>query len=440
MYTSYIGKKFLTIYKTKENKPEDYSAKQFFEEFMFPIFFNDEQHLMHVGNSPFFQKVKDSDMNVHGSKSLAQLNNLRTKINAGTPSGSIYVGYGAEEIQATSSGQITSMKLEIDSEEMYASWIGQALGIGVNGGFVILIDEKEILLTLFNGWKHYRKFLTQTPKLKDKQIETWNGNWLNLQLNNADIENTNYSKIETGEVVGNLAIVTAPWLHVIFSLAKKYPSTTMIAYGYILSQTNTTLGFINVYLPEIKRMFELRDHVFINKNDVILGDKEIEEFVPFYRFNEACKFGTIGLKSIEPKGLREFIPKGTRDYAQGKDYKFTDEKSYTNFKIYKLWLITMLSKTELLKLASDVAKALIDLEQEQSARDKTKTSQTQSSKELFESKNLKTFIDLLSAQVKQENAATFKNLVVELMTMPSDNFPLFLTLIKFEYAILKHTN
>ncbi len=61
---------------------------------------------------------------------------------------------------------------------MYASWIGEALGIGVSGGFVMLINEPEVLWSLFMGWQYYRKYLQQTPNLKDKQIETWNGHWL----------------------------------------------------------------------------------------------------------------------------------------------------------------------------------------------------------------------------------------------------------------------
>ena len=137
MYTSYIGKKFLKLYKEKYKKPDDYSAHQFFDDIFFQLFFNNEKHLMHVGNSPFFQKPKAEDVATHGSKALAQFHNFKTKIDEGFPSGAIYVGYAAEDIQATSSGQLTSLSKQIDSEEMYASWIGEGLGIGMSGGFVM---------------------------------------------------------------------------------------------------------------------------------------------------------------------------------------------------------------------------------------------------------------------------------------------------------------
>lgn len=437
MYTSYIGKKFLKAYKEKKNKPESFSAKEFFENELFPLFFQDESHLMHVGNSPFFQKTKEEDNIKFGSKSLAQLNNLQRKIEAGVPSGSIYVGYGAEEIQATSSGQVTSLNITIDETEMYTSWIGEALAIGVNGGFVILIDEEELLFKIHEGWPHYRNFLSQTPNLKDKQIETWNGNWISITLKQNDLINIDYSKIETAEVAGNIAIPTQKWSQVIFVLAKKYPLKTLTVYAYTLSQTNTTLGFINLYLPDIKRMFELRDKLFVNKEETILSDSEIETLEPFYRFNEACKMGTIGLKTIEPRGLREFMSKGTADYASGKDFKFTDEKSFINYQLYKLWIIAMLNKTELLKLATDIASALLAHETSGTKENRGKSEKSNQVKEILESKNLRNFIDGLTELITKENAAIFKEVVEQTLKMPPDNFPLFATLVRFEYTYLK---
>lgn len=91
---------------------------------------------MHVGNSPFFQKPTSYDIAKHGSKALAQYHNLKEKIKNGPPNFSVYVGYAAEDIQATSSGQLTDLSTNIDSEEMYASWIGQALAVGVSGGLI----------------------------------------------------------------------------------------------------------------------------------------------------------------------------------------------------------------------------------------------------------------------------------------------------------------
>jgi hypothetical protein len=426
MYTSYIGKKFLRIYKEKESKSDQYSAKEFFDTELFPLFFQDGSHLMHVGNSPFFQKTKEEDNLKFGSKSLAQLNNLKKKIEAGIPSGSIYVGYGAEEIHTS-----------IDVNEIYSSWIGEALAIGINGGFVMLINEDEILYKIHKGWSHYRKFLLQTPNLKDKQIETWNGHWICLCLSQDNLNDIDYSKIETAEVVGNIAIPTIKWSQVLFVLAKKYPLKVLTVYAYALSQTNITLGFINFYLPDIRRMYELRDKLFLNNEETVLNDKEIESLEPFYRFNEACKHGTIGLKSIEPRGLREFMSKGTVDYSSGKDYKFIDQKSIIKYHLYKLWIIAMLNKTELLKLATDVALKVSAFEIQNSKENRGKSEKSNQSKQILESKNPKIFIDNLTVIITKENSEVFKKVVEEVLKMPSDNFPLFATLIRFEYNYLK---
>lgn len=437
MYTSYIGKKFLKLYRDKYNKPDDYTAQQFFDEEFFPLFFRDDSHLMHVGNSPFFQKPSDEDISKHGSKLLAQLDNFRKKIDNRIISGTIYVGFAAEEIQATTSGQLSSIDFGVDDEEIYSSWIGEALAIGVSGG-CILIDEDDVLLTLFNGWKHYRRYYEQTPNLKDKQIETWNGQWLNLSLNNTIVnEDVEYSKIEATEVVGNLAIPTIEWSAIVFALSKKYGNKTLTAYAYSLSKVNTTFGFINIYLKEINYLYELRDAIFIKKSETILADKELEQLETFFSFKSACKIGTIGIKAMEPSGLREFMPKGSVDYAQGKDFKFNNENSYINYQLYKLWIIAMLNKTELLQLASQVAKALLEFEDVPDNRGK-KDLETLS-KEVQNAKNLKAFIDGLTDLLSKKtgNEEMYHKVVEQILTLPADVFPLFTTLIRFEYAYQK---
>jgi hypothetical protein len=438
MYTSYIGKKFLKLYREKEKKPHDYSAKQFFDEVFFPLFFDDEKHLMHVHGSTFFQAVSPNSL-INGEKeSIFRLNRLREDIKNNRLSGSTYVGYAAGGVSATTSGQVTNLDYSPNEEEIYSSWIGQALGIGISGGFVMLLQEDEMLISLFEGWKYYRQYLRQTPNVKNKQIETWNGQWLSHLLSddfNKDRPFDGFS-VEITEVQGNMAIPTKAWSMVIFALTKRFQGK-ITAYAYNLSQTNTTLGFINIYLPEIEYLYELKDKLFLDKSEVVLNRKQIGELETFYNFKSACKMGTIGLKAIEPRGLREFMPKGSVDFAQGKDFKFSDENSFQIFQLYQIWITAMLNKTELLQLASDVAKTLIDLELNQPDRDKTKQTQNRTSKEVMDSKTIKDFIDGLVEIINNDNADTFKNVVEQILKMPSDNFPLFNTLIRFEYSYQK---
>lgn len=432
MYTSYIGKKFLEYYKHEYDKSNDYTAEQFFDEIMFPLFFDDKRHLMHVGNSPFFQKVSDKDLKLFGCKSLSQINRFKEKVKGGDYGGDLLVGYGSSDNTATTSGQLSNLKSEYDSEDIYNSWIGQALSIGVKGGYANLIDDKTILLELFKGWELYSKLLNQSDGLKDKQIETWNGNYL-IQILNNQGQDFNYLRISIENTLGKLAIQTIQWTELIFELCKFYKKDILTSYCYILSQTNTTIGFINIYLKEVRKMYELRDMLIIDGKDTVLTDNQIDSLIPFYGFKEACMQGTIGLKSIEPKGLRKYIPKGSYMYSQGNDLDLEKE---TNYFIYKLWILAMLNKQELLDLSREFASILEKAVKEIKDANRSKTTDRQFIRELFESKTSKQFIDKTIEIIDENNSELLRKLVEEVIILPKDNFPLLLTLIKFEYTIL----
>lgn len=436
MYTSYIGKKFLKIYNERMNT--NISAEEFFDRIFFNLFFNDEKHLMHVGNSPFFQKPKEEDVKKYGSKPLAQYNNLKVAIANDEPNMSIFVGYAAKDIEGTTSGQISDIQTSISTDEMYASWIGEALAIGVSGGFAMLLDVPDILWQLFRGWEYYRKYLNQTPNIKDKQIETWNGHWLSHWCQRCYNELTpdRGFYIAPAESMGNLAIPTKPWLEIFMALAKKYPDKIITAYSYNLSQTNTTLGFINLYLPEVHSIFEFRDKLFIDGEQSILSDDEIESFKTYYNFKSACKLGTIGLRAVEPDKLRQYLPIGSALYAQGKEYKFNNKKSYIDYELYKIWIIAMINKTELLELATAVAKALIEFER---TAERGKTVFSNLSKEIRKTYKLEVFIQKLNEVMEYgaSNNEVFRKALLETYDIPKDSFSLFITLIDFEYTYWK---
>lgn len=443
MYTSYVGKKFLQLYREHNNLPDDYTARQFFDEVFFPLFFDDEEHLMHVGNSPFFQKPTADAVKESGSKSLAQLKNLRAKIDEGIPSGAIYVGYAAEDIQATSSGQLTNIDFKTGAEDMYASWIGQALSIGVSGGFVMLIEKTEIFWALFEGWSIYRRYLRQTPNLKDKQIETWNGQWLNHAFGkNYDVNNIMAGfdpKPQT--VLGNLAIPTIDWVRIVFALSRKYPNELVTAYAYNLSQTNTTLGFINLFLPQVRSLILLKEELYTYSDGV--KDQDLEQlYSTYFNFKNAYKLGTIGLKALEPDKLREFMPSGSITFAGGKDPKFKSDDDYFQYQIFKTWIMAMLSnKKELNALAEQVAQALIDFEDKSSDKKRGKTTQESLSDTIKSSKHLREFLDNLTNLMEKDGsvASNFKTVKDTVLQLPADLFPLFVTLIRFEYQYKKST-
>jgi len=439
MYTSYIGRRLLSAYN--ERMGSRLSAKAFFDTIFFPLFFDSEEHLMHVSNSPFFQKPSKNALASGIPKSRLQLQKLHEDIDTEIPNMSIYVGFAAKDTEGTTSGQLTSMNFNITSEEMYTSWIGEALGIGVNGGLVLLIDNLDVLWALFTGWQFYRKYLSETPGLKDKQIETWNGQWIDHAFGtNYDRDDPMcYFRVDAAEVMGKLAIRTQAWSKVIFALARKFPDTNITAYVYNLSQTNTTLGFINLYLPEIRRMHEWRNRVFLDKKDTILTDHDIENLATFHNLKNACKLGVIGLKALEPDKLRDFMPRHITSKGRANEFQFDNEQANLNFKLYKIWIIAMLNKTELLQLAGQMAQAMVGLEHVNRSGNRGKTVLHQDIKEILEVKSPRDFISALTTLLEQgaENAALFKHTVEQVVKMPLDHFPLFITLIRFEHAYQK---
>ncbi|MEZ4901757.1 MAG: hypothetical protein R2822_08385 [Spirosomataceae bacterium] len=394
---------------------------------------------MHVGNSPF-SKTHRRCRQTKWEQGQSSTGQPQKKVESGVRAGDLCRIRCRRNSQQRLRGKFP-VSVSIDEEEIYASWIGQAFAIGVNGGFVMLLQEEGIILSLFEGWKYYRWYLRQTPSVKDKQIETWNGQWICHALSDDFNEDRPFDgfSVDVTEVQGKMAIPTKEWSRVIFALTKQYKGT-ITAYAYNLSQTNTTFGFINIYLPEIEELYELKDKLFLDKSAVILTRKQISELETFYNFRSACKMGAIGLKALEPRGLREFMPKGSVDFAQSKDFKFSDDNSFQTFQLYQIWIMAMLNKTELLQLASEVAKTLIDLELNQSDREKSKTIQKRTSKEVMESKNVRDFIDGLTEIIHVNNAEAFKNVVEQVLKMPFDNFPLFSTLIRFEYFYQKAKN
>lgn len=434
MYTSYVGLKFLEIYNNK--KGTNYNAEDFFNKIVFPLFFNDEKHFLNVANSSFFQSVSQKLMEEGKSVHQIKLKRFHKNVKEDGASLTTMVGYAAQGEKAGTSGQLTSLDYKIEDDEMFASWFGEALGIGLKGPYVLLINEPELLWYMYLGWETYRKFLKQTPNIKGNQIETWNGHWLgHLARLNFDVEEAvETTNFQTETVLGKIALPTMQWANVVFGLSKLYPNKTVTAYCFNLSQTNTTLGFINLVLPKIRKLYELREKIFIPEKATVLKEEEIENISTYYSFKGACRMGTIGLKAIEPDKLREYMP---APFGKSKDYKFTDEESYKQYQLFKIWIIAMINKTELLESATKLAGILVSIENQDKETNRGKSGTSQKIKEFLSVRNIREFTDILTELLDlTEDRERLRETLLEVLKMPSDLFPLFITLIRFEYNYL----
>ena len=194
MIATTIGRTFLKAFNEKTGN--NYTAKEFFEKEFFEAFLNHSKYFMWPTNSPFVQGltslknghlgitqvIKDEDNNtlqfstdedledyaqelkqesdfgefkvktkkqikvvrkLTPKKSLMILDEFNSKIqeavNNNNVEASIAIGFSASETKefATTSGAVSDLNLSFSEEDIYYSWIGGGLGIGIAGGYSI---------------------------------------------------------------------------------------------------------------------------------------------------------------------------------------------------------------------------------------------------------------------------------------------------------------
>ena len=431
MITSNIGKIFLDAYNEKYGT--SYDARTFFLEQFYPLFFDQNKYMMTAGNSPLENPKLSWDDMIKGKKPFEtpeqrkiRFEKLIKKIEESEADASIARGYASLDVTATTSGQVTDLKLPNSQEEIYTSWIGDALGIGVQGGFSILFSNKEILLDIFEGWKLYRKCLNETSMLKGNQINTWNGQWLSHYYDpreyNADMPLAGYNPFNVNKD-GIISIDTQTWTKILIGISKKYRNAQILGYIYSIGQTNTTIGFIPFNLNQIRRPIHLYEKIFGMSN----GRNAESLWGTAIGFKTACTYGAIGIKAMEPKGLRDYVYKGKQPKAHNYDN--------INYNVYIIWIYAMLNNDELWEKSQELAKLL-----NEASSDKDKSISTKRKnlvETMLNATNKKQFIaaaaEVVSFIGKKDE---FKGIVKEIHGMPTDNVPYFLTLLRFQYKTL----
>ena len=438
MITSNIGKIFLDAYNEKYGT--SYDARTFFLEQFYPLFFDQNKYMMTAGNSPLENPKLSWDDMIKGKKPFEtpeqrkiRFEKLIKKIEESEADASIARGYASLDVTATTSGQVTDLKLPNSQEEIYTSWIGDALGIGVQGGFSILFSNKEILLDIFEGWKLYRTSLNETTMLKGNQINTWNGQWLSHYYDpreyDADMPLAGYNPFNVNKD-GIISIDTQTWTKILIGISKKYRNAQILGYIYSIGQTNTTIGFIPFNLNQIRRPIHLYEKIFGMSN----GKNAESLWGTAIGFKTACTYGAVGIKAMEPKGLRDYVySKGDKVPKQPKTPKNEDEQ--INFNVYKIWILAMLNNDELWEKSQELAELL-----NEASSDKDKSISTKRKnlvETMLNATNKKQFIaaaaEVVSFIGKKDE---FKGIVKEIHGMPTDNVPYFLTLLRFQYKTL----
>lgn len=432
MITTLVGKTFLKAYNEKYSK--NYSAKEFFEKVYFELFFNHPKYMQWVTNSPFVQMKKGQKPHLLSSdERLEKLENLYSKVEEEVPDASFAIGFPASESKdfASTSGLVSDIVIEADDEDVYLSWIGGGLGIGVAGGFNLLINDPEITLATFEGWQYYRKYLNDPTleKLRGNQINSWNGQWLTYKLgknystdfNFFDLEQERIFKVDTALAEVN----TVNWSNLYFSLSNQFPERTMNAYIYSLGQTNKTIGFIPIYLKAGRRLRDIFKQLFHTETPF-----EMKEFQSLFgmHIKRACELGSIGLHALRPDSLKKYM-------EESKNLSFKKEEDNLFYQSYKTWLIAMISKNkeQITDYTSELAKLILRYR----GIAKGNTGKNLIEKDLFGAKSKRAFIEALTEMISVLEGAdldALKKLKDEVHLMTNEEFSYFSTLLKFDYA------
>lgn len=441
MYTAKIGKRILERWRQRENRPE-VTARVFFDEVFYPLFFDDERYLMVANNSKFDQAYKQKKKKPLSDKATREevLEDFHLAVEELTShEGHVYMGGYTRNVEDPTASQISSVTIPLESETTYLTWFGAAAGIGVKGGLSLLIDDDELLDQIVEGWSVYRDYMSTESTLKPHQIDTWNGWWLYIR-------NDEYFKKESPLINrphdmttlkdGVSAINTVSWGRLLFRLTKITNESTFLSYIYSFGQTNTTIGFIPILLKDITYLADVHTQLYgiESRNEKFMRLYETE-----YGFLTACKMGAIGLRALEPKDLKNYISTYGGKINRP---KLTTDQDQINFQFYKTWIAAMLDNRTLLLRAKNLAEQLNEISP--SARGKKGISNKID--KVLEANTLKQLADAFTALLQDEDILIRKDLdtdvlqtvIAETLSLPASKVPLFLTLLRFESAVLNY--
>jgi hypothetical protein len=449
MNTIYAGKKLLEILGSERKTP--IQATKFFDDEFWPLMFNSEdpKHLMQVHNSDFFQSsyVK-SAVNENVALPLFRKQKFESSLNdtiMGTKSisGNIGVGFMASGPAETTYGQVSDIAFNFTKEDLLYSWYGAALGIGFGGGIDFISYEPDIIRFIYSGWPYYRKLIEDTPRLKGRQIETWNGLWLNYGLKyRNDLDRAYYTlsqKINEHSSTNNgiVKLDRPEWSNQVLTLAIEYGGDKNLTFqGYNFGSTNKSFGSLIVHLPKIKWMTQLFNHL-LQQEDGLDNKQLTDVFKAHYSLSYAAQFGELGLRAITPKNLPYYFGNSISDKK-----KTEKEKSPYQFIIYKSWIIAMLNNEELHELAQQLADELLKYKKLGKTAQSTETDKINNVETLWSLRRNSRFIDQISGIINEISRPSdvFARVIRAVASeMTPDQLQLFISLARFEY-IYKDSN
>ena len=202
----------------------------------------------------------------------------------------------------------------------------------------------------------------------------------------------------------------------------------MMAYIYKCGgkDPNTTIGFIPFALDQVRKPKELYQRLF----GIEEGKKAEELYGTEYGFIEACQKGMIGIKSIRPKGLRDYMEKGKMPKYDG------SEEQTIKFHTYIIWILAMLKNEEMWAKAQEFAREMQIYSQN---ADRGKVGSSRKVDAVMQSTSKTKFIEsLVDIVADAPNKDKIEEIAELINTMPNDNVRYFMVLVKFNYASINN--
>lgn len=465
MYTSVVGRTFLKEYNRRNGT--EYSAKELFDKEIFEQIFNHKRYLLWASNSPFVQGLSSKKPFFEPTERLENLSKLHTKITSGERDASIALGFPASENKgfATTSGLVTDLEMPSEDDDVYLSWIGGTLSVGVAGGYSILFDDPEITYATFEGWRHYRSFLNDPlfEKLPPYKLNTWNGQWLAYRFDEWFDEDFNFMILEKEGVFSTsdkgIEINTVSWSKLFFGLSTYLEIESATAYVFSLGQTNKTVGFIPFQFQSGRSLIAIYQKLFGEEEYRIKRTSEFEAFFGRH-IKRACEMGSIGLHALRPESLKNYFgdSKNLKFYSPNTDQKKGESEeafrerlekeaakskaTIISYQTYKTWLIAMLSKnkTDISDYSREIAQALLRYRAGGRKLDRKNLLE----KEFFQTNKIKMLEALnkivTNDEVEQEIKDKMNSLRDQVHFLSKEEFSYFITLLKFDYGYAEFNN
>ncbi|MEG1999278.1 MAG: hypothetical protein RR015_04615, partial [Bacteroidales bacterium] len=332
--------------------------------------------------------------------------------------------------------QVTNMVIQSSSDDSMLSWVGDALSIGVSGGITILFEDESVLLDLFKGWKYYREYVNAHPMMKGNQINTWNGVWLAYYYGPHYNERmpVNLEKISK-DAVGIMSLSTTNWISILKGIINQKKKDTMVGYLYQIKQQNLTYGFIPFSFNEIRRPFQLYKKLF-GEQALVRDHAKMELlFGGGIGLHAVCRRGAIGVRSMEPKGLHEYMVTSSKRKNIKKPQNEDDTITYN---IYLTWIMAVLNNADLWNQTVPIIQELISY---QNGAAKQRTNRKNNVETLLESRTMDIFLKHLIPLIQDTKAdgkdiQIYQGLIELLSIMPRENYLYFNTLLRLRFALL----